>query len=53
LIVLALAALGMALSGQITLGVLSIAVICLPATLLGAWVGARLYVGVCPESFSA
>ncbi|MFW6024424.1 MAG: sulfite exporter TauE/SafE family protein [Dichotomicrobium sp.] len=51
LIVLALASLGMAISGQITADVLWIAALCLPATLLGAWSGARLYVGVSHQTF--
>ena len=51
LVVLGLACVGMALSGQIDAGVLWIAGLCLPATLVGAWLGARLYVGVSEEAF--
>jgi uncharacterized membrane protein YfcA len=51
LVVLVLASLGMAISGQITAGVLWVAVICLPATLIGAWIGARVYGGVSPQTF--
>jgi len=51
LIVLVLASLGMAISGQITPGVRWVAVVCLPATLIGAWVGARVYVGVSTQTF--
>jgi uncharacterized membrane protein YfcA len=51
LIVLALASLGMVIGGQVTLAVLSAAVICLPATLISAWIGARAYVGVSPQTF--
>lgn len=51
LIVLALASIGMAASGQMTVPVLGIALVCLPATLLGAWIGARVYVGVSPPTF--
>ena len=51
LIVLTLAAIGMGVSGQITMPTLWIAVLCLPATLVGAWIGARVYVGVSPLTF--
>ena len=51
LIVLTLASLGMGVSGQITMPTLWIAVLCLPATLVGAWIGARVYVGVSPLTF--
>ncbi|NIA70722.1 sulfite exporter TauE/SafE family protein [Pelagibius litoralis] len=43
LIVLALAAIGMASAGQIDRLVLSSLVIAIPATVIGAWLGARLY----------
>jgi len=51
LIVLALASVGMTISGQLDLDVLTIAGLCLPATLLGAWIGARIYVGVSERTF--
>lgn len=51
LIVLALASLGMAASGQMGPDVLLIAGLCLPATLAGAWIGARVYIGVSEETF--
>ena len=51
LIVLLLASAGMAISGQMTSRVLWIAFVCLPATLVGAWIGARVYAGVSPETF--
>jgi len=51
LIVLALACVGMAIGGQLTVPVLWIALICLPATLAGAWLGARLYGGVSAQTF--
>ncbi|HEY2135342.1 MAG TPA: sulfite exporter TauE/SafE family protein [Xanthobacteraceae bacterium] len=51
LIVLALAAGGMVISGQITSRLMWIALMCLPATLVGAWAGARVYVGVSPQTF--
>jgi hypothetical protein len=51
LIVLSLACAGMAVSGQITPTVLWIALVCLPATVLGAALGARVYLGVAPETF--
>jgi uncharacterized membrane protein YfcA len=51
LIVLALASIGMAINGQIGLSVLWIALLCLPATLIGAWIGARVYVRVSSQLF--
>ena len=51
LVVLAMACLGMALSGQITWQVLTIALICFPATFIGALLGARAYVRVSPQTF--
>ncbi len=51
LIVLALASLGMGISGQITPSVLWVSMLCFPATLLGAIVGARAYIGVSPRTF--
>jgi uncharacterized membrane protein YfcA len=51
LIVLTLASIGMAVSGQITMPMLWIAFLCLPATLIGAWIGARVYVGVSAQTF--
>lgn len=51
MVVLALASLGMWLSGKLGARLLSIAAICLPATLLAAWIGARVYVGLSPETF--
>lgn len=51
LIVLTLASAGMAAGGQITVPVLWIALFSLPATLGGAWIGARLYGAVSPRTF--
>ena len=51
LIVLTLASVGMAVSGQITMPMLWIAFLSLPATLLGAWIGARVYGGVSAQTF--
>ena len=51
LVILALAGIGMAIAGQITAYVLLIAALCLPATLLGAWIGARLYKRVSAKRF--
>ncbi len=51
LIVLSLASAGMAISGQIDQGVLSVAGLCLPVTLAGAWFGARAYIGVSEATF--
>jgi hypothetical protein len=51
LIVLSLASAGMAVGGQITAPVLWIALFSLPATLAGAWIGARLYGAVSPRTF--
>ncbi|HEX4554195.1 MAG TPA: sulfite exporter TauE/SafE family protein [Xanthobacteraceae bacterium] len=50
-VVLTLASIGMSISGQITPRLLWIAVLCLPATLFGAWIGARAYVGVSAQTF--
>jgi uncharacterized protein len=51
LIVLALASMGMGISGQITTNVLWMALFCLPMTIIGAWVGARTYAVVSPQTF--
>ena len=51
LIVLTLASAGMALGGQITAPVLWVALFSLPATLAGAWIGARLYGAVSAHTF--
>jgi len=51
LIVLALATLGMAISGAIDARVLTIAALSLPVTLAGAWLGARIYTGVSEAAF--
>ena len=51
IVVLSLAALAMVLAGQITVPVLWMTLLCLPATLLGAWIGARAYVGISEHSF--
>ena len=51
LIVLALATLGMALTGAIDARVLTIAALSLPVTLAGAWLGARVYTGVSEAAF--
>jgi len=51
LIVLMLASIGMAISGQITMPTAWIALLCLPATLVGAWIGARVYIGVSAQIF--
>lgn len=41
----------MAIAGQVTADVLLIAALCLPATLVGSWIGARLYKQVPAERF--
>ena len=51
LVVLATAGIGMAASGRVTGEVLWVAGFCLPATLDGAYLGARVYVGVSEASF--
>jgi uncharacterized membrane protein YfcA len=51
LVVLAMACVGMAVGGQITLKVLTIALVCFPATFIGALLGARAYVRVSPKTF--
>jgi len=51
LIVLAMASIGMALSGQVTRDVLVLALICCPVTFIGALLGARAYARVSPQVF--
>src|SRR6185312_5676208 len=51
LIVLTFASAAMAVGGQIGAPLVSIALVCLPATMVGAWIGARVYVGVSPKTF--
>ena len=51
LVVLAMACVGMAISGQITFNVLTIALFCFPATFIGALLGARTYLRVSPKTF--
>lgn len=51
LLVLMLACLGMAASGQLTADAVVVAVLCLPATVLGAWLGARSYGVVSDDLF--
>ena len=51
LIVLAMAGIAMGVGGRITGDVLWLAAFCLPATLVGAFLGARVYVGVSEAAF--
>ena len=51
LVVLAVAAAGMAVAGQVDARVLALAGLCLPATLGSAWIGARLYGAISEEGF--
>lgn len=51
LVVLGLAGIGMSMSGQMTADVVRIALLCMPVTLVGAWIGARLYSGVSAKTF--
>lgn len=51
LVMLSLAAVGMAISGQIDRDVLVAASYCLPLTLAGAWIGSRAYHGVGEQAF--
>ena len=51
LIVLSLASIGMAISDQIDRNVLIIAGLCLPVTLVGAWVGTHAYRRVSEQTF--
>jgi uncharacterized membrane protein YfcA len=51
LTVLTFASFGMAITGQVTVPTLWISILCLPATLAGAWIGARVYVGVSAQTF--
>ncbi|MGI9421930.1 MAG: sulfite exporter TauE/SafE family protein [Hyphomicrobiaceae bacterium] len=43
MVIMALAVVGMAVAGQIGWGVLAVAALCLPATILGAWIGSKAY----------
>ncbi len=51
LIVLAMASVGMAISGAIDKNVLIITALCLPPTFIGAWLGARVYTGLSEATF--
>jgi hypothetical protein len=51
LIVLTFACVAMAIGGQMGAPLMEIALVCLPATMVGAWIGARVYVGVSPQTF--
>jgi uncharacterized protein len=51
LIVLTFASAAMAVGGQIGAPLVPIAFVCLPATMVGAWIGARAYFGVSPKTF--
>ncbi len=51
LIVLALAGIGMVVSGQVDRQVAMVAALGLPATLTGAWIGVRAYRGVSEKTF--
>ncbi len=51
LIVLALAGIGMAISGHITRDVLIVTAAAIPATLLGAWAGVRAYARMSDSAF--
>jgi len=51
LVILALASLGMALTGQITADILWITLLCCPPTLASAWFGARVYTSVSARTF--
>jgi uncharacterized membrane protein YfcA len=51
LIVLAMASLGMLVSGQIDRPTLVVAALCLPVTAIGAWIGAHVYTGVSERTF--
>ncbi|MEZ5851335.1 MAG: sulfite exporter TauE/SafE family protein [Hyphomicrobiaceae bacterium] len=50
-VVLGLATLGMTVGGQMTRAVLEVGLVSLPVTILGAWAGARAYIGVSPVTF--
>ncbi len=51
LVVLSFASLAMAVTGQMNLSVIVIALFCLPVTLLGAWMGSTIYLGVSEKVF--
>lgn len=52
LVVLSMASIGMAISGQMTMEVLKVALVCLPLTFAGSFIGARIYKGVSEKLFS-
>ena len=51
MVIMVLAIIGMALVGQISQAVLIVALVCLPATIAGAWVGSRAYTFVSDAMF--
>lgn len=51
LVVLSFAALGMALAGLVDSRVLTLAVLATPLTILGSWLGARVYLKVSEQTF--
>lgn len=51
LVVLALASIGMGISGQIDAHVLIVSAVATPVTLISAWIGVRAYAGVSEELF--
>ena len=51
MVVLGLAGVGMIIGGQLAGDVWYVASLCLPVTLFGAWIGARVYTGVSLETF--
>lgn len=52
LVVLSMASIGMGISGQITMEVLEIALVCMPLTFAGSFICARIYKGVSEKLFS-
>lgn len=52
LVILSVASIGMALSGQVTMEVLKTAMVCMPLTFAGSFIGARIYKGVSEKLFS-
>lgn len=52
LVILSMASIGMMIGGQVTMEVLKIAVLCMPLTFAGSFIGARIYKGVSEKLFS-
>jgi len=52
LVILSMASIGMMISGQVTMEVVKLALICMPLTFLGSFIGSRIYKAVSEKLFS-